>query len=125
MEARLLYRGRAWAVYLLAEGVHEFAREFVTKELTREQQTGIRRLLTRVADHGLPHNIRQFRQLSGHPLAEFKRQQVRLLCFFDGQGRIILTHGFKKKSDATDPDEIRRALRMREAYYAGRSDVER
>jgi phage-related protein len=49
-------------------------------------------------------------------LAEFKRHGVRLLCFFDGPGRIILTHGFKKQSDRTPPQEIERALRLRDAY---------
>jgi mRNA-degrading endonuclease RelE of RelBE toxin-antitoxin system len=125
MEARILYRGRTWTIYLLAEGTREYAREFVSTELTKEQQTQIRRLLRRAADHGLPESPSQFRRLHGHPnLAEFKRFQVRLMCFFDGPSRIVLTHGFKKKTDATDPEQIKRALRMREAYLQEKTDHE-
>lgn len=117
MEARLLYRGRVWTLYLLAEGTREFAREFVDGELTTEQRAQVINLLKRVADEGLPSNPARYRVLQGHAnLAEFKRSQVRLLCFFDGPGRIVLTHGFKKKTDRTPREEIERALRLRDAY---------
>ena len=119
MEARLLYRGRVWSLYLLKEGEREFAREFVERDLTDVQRTQIRNLLTRVAYHGLPARRETYRVLHGHAnLVEFKRGEVRLLCFFDGPGRIVLVHGFKKKSDRTPPQEIERALRLRDAYLA-------
>lgn len=54
----------------------------------------------------------------------FKRFQSRLMCFFEepdklGEARrVVLTHGFKKKSDRTPPQEIERAVRLRDAYLA-------
>ena len=97
MEAHPLYtRGREWKLYILAEGDREFAREFV-QGLEKNQQDQVKALLKRVAEHGLPSNIQQFRRFHDHPnLAEFKRSGVRLICFFDGPGRIVITHGFKE-----------------------------
>ena len=119
MDTRLLYRGRVWSLYLLREADREFAREFVERELTDVQRTQIRNLLTRAADHGLPPRREVYRVLRGHSnLVEFKRGEVRLLCFFDGPRRIVLVHGFKKKSDRTPPQEIERALRLRDEYLA-------
>jgi hypothetical protein len=126
MEARVLYRGQVWTMYLLAEGDREFAREFVNSRLTKVQQDQMKALLRRSADQGLPSNTAHFHTFSGYEgLGEFKRFGVRLMCFFDGPGRIVLTHGFKKKSDDLDPQQIKRAVRMREAYWKGEAQHER
>jgi len=73
-------------------------------------------LLSKTAISGRPPvNKEKFDKLEG-PLFEFKSFQDRLPCFFDGQGRIVLTHGFSKKSRRTPREEIERALRLRAEY---------
>jgi phage-related protein len=117
VEARRIYRGRVLEIWYLAEGDRAYAREFVYGELTRDEQNQIIRLVQRMANEGEIRNVQQFRGLRGHAnLYEFKRFQTRLMCFYDGPGRLVLTHGFKKKTDRTPPEEIERALRLREAY---------
>jgi phage-related protein len=119
VEARRIYRGRRLDVYYLVDGTRAYARDFVYGELTRSEQSQVVALVQRIADQGDLDNMEQFRQLHGYSnLYEFKRFSVRLMCFFDGRGRIVLTHGFKKKTDRTPRQEIDRALRLRDAYLA-------
>jgi len=117
----VLYRGRIRTIFLLAERDREPAREFVNSKLTKAQQDQIKSLLRWSADEGLPTNTAHFHTFSGYEgLGEFKRFGIRLMCFFDGPGRIVLTHGFKKKSDDIDPEQIKRAVRMRDEFRKGK-----
>ncbi|WP_210414482.1 type II toxin-antitoxin system RelE/ParE family toxin [Leptospira wolffii] len=43
----------------------------------------------------------------------------RLLCFWGGRNRLILTHGFQKKIRKTPGKEIERAERYRKNYFGG------
>ncbi len=47
----------------------------------------------------------------------FGNNTVRLLAFFDGPRKIILTHGFRKKSQKTPRQEIQRAERYKREYF--------
>src|SRR5262245_17072890 len=118
MDARL-FRQAVWTIDILVDSEHEFVREFLGA-LERNQPQEFRRiiaLLLAVAANGPPHNIQKYRAITGVPgqLAELKGHQARLMCFFDGPRRIVLTHGFLKKRNR-EPDEIRRALQLRDAY---------
>lgn len=42
----------------------------------------------------------------------------RVFCFFDEGRVIVLMNGFQKKTQKTPKNEIERALRIREEYYA-------
>ncbi|MGH2588287.1 MAG: hypothetical protein ACRDJE_25485 [Dehalococcoidia bacterium] len=87
MEAREFVPG-AWTLYLLADGSREFVREFL-EELKSHRPQEYKKIVARLrgaAVNGPPRNTQHFRQIqgvSGH-LAEFKADQVRIVCFFDG-----------------------------------------
>jgi phage-related protein len=55
-------------------------------------------------------------------LFEIRVQQAsnifRIFCFFDEGKLIVLINGFQKKTQKTPKDEIERALRIKEEYYA-------
>jgi hypothetical protein len=67
----------------------------------------------------MPHS----RKLSGHDLWELRVRQAGTICrlfYFHDRNRIyIVTSGYVKKSDKTDPNEIRRALRLKAEYLGG------
>lgn len=44
----------------------------------------------------------------------------RIFCFFDEAKLIILMNGFQKKTQKTPKQEIERALKIKEEYYAER-----
>jgi len=77
-------------------------------------------LLKRTADFGLPKNTEKFKSLKGSGIYEFKSYQVRILCFFDREKVIILTHGFIKKRDKAPRREITKAEKFMRKYRAWR-----
>ncbi|NTW35563.1 MAG: hypothetical protein HGB17_05450 [Syntrophobacteraceae bacterium] len=44
------------------------------------------------------------------------QDQVRVYCFFDAGRVILLTHGALKKQKKANPEDLKRAKRLREAY---------
>ena len=69
------------------------------------------------AEHGDPRNERKCRRLSPN-LFELKEGAHRVPFFYDSRRRgvVVLTHGFRKRSDKTPAREIRRAVGLREEY---------
>ena len=49
---------------------------------------------------------------------QFGGNIYRVFCFFDEGKIIVLMNGFQKKTEKTPQNEIERALRIREEYYA-------
>lgn len=49
---------------------------------------------------------------------QFGSDIFRIFCFFDDGKLIILLNGFQKKTQKTPKKEIKRALKLREEYYA-------
>lgn len=110
----------AWTIDLLADGPRQPALDFL-QSLKANRAAEYKKIAARLdfaAKNGPPRNIQQFRVIKGvsGQLAEFKAGDVRIMCFFDGPQRIVLTHGFIKKRDKTEPEEIQRAVQMRDAY---------
>ena len=65
-----------------------------------------------------------FRKLVGTDLFEFRIRWesniYRLLCFFDRNDTVVITHGFVKKTQKTPQGEVDRAERYRQDYFARR-----
>ena len=63
------------------------------------------------------------KQLVGHELYELRVRQgsniVGLFYFFEREAIIVVTSGYRKKSDRTDRREIERALRLKERHLNG------
>ncbi len=49
---------------------------------------------------------------------QFGGNIYRVFCFFDEGKIVVLMNGFQKKTEKTPQNEIDRALRIREEYYA-------
>ena len=63
-----------------------------------------------IGEHGRIFNEEKFKHLTGSDqIFEFKVNDGRVLCFFFAGGRLVLTHGFIKKSNRTPKVEIARA----------------
>ncbi len=65
-----------------------------------------------------------FKKLVGTELYEFRIRWesniYRLICFFDRNDKVIITHGFVKKTQKTPRGEIDRAEKYRRDYFARR-----
>jgi hypothetical protein len=85
------------------------ARDFV-ENLEPPDQRKLVVLLRRMAEHGNVPNEQQFKHVKGK-LFEFKKHQIRVFCFRDGDSW-ILTNGYKKKEDRLRRAKIRQAERI-------------
>ncbi|MFQ5424458.1 MAG: type II toxin-antitoxin system RelE/ParE family toxin [Phycisphaerae bacterium] len=80
------------------------AKEFI-EGLPEADQRKIAVLLHRMAEKGDVPNRQQFKPVRGK-LFEFKKHQIRVFCFRNGD-RWLLTNGYKKKTDRLDSGQIR------------------
>jgi len=73
-------------------------------------------LFKRMGDYGKIHDITKFRY-EGDSIFVFKPQPDRFLSFFVKEKKIIITSGFKKKSQKLPKDEKVRAINYRNEYF--------
>jgi len=117
MGTTIIKRGKVFEIRAMTNENRCPVREFIDN-LEKKDQQKVMALLVRLADHGMLGNEQKFRKLEGKGagLWEFKSFQARILCFFDRERLVILTHGFVKKSNATPAVEIEKAVRLRKEY---------
>lgn len=119
-----LYSGKRYALYAILENGKCPIRDFISG-LTVKNKNKILPLLDYTTQNGPPHNEEKFKKLETRdkiPLFELKAGQVRILCTFDGQSIIVLTHGFIKKQQKAPRSEIDRAFRLLRRYRERFSD---
>ena len=73
-------------------------------------------LFKRMGDYGKIHDITKFRY-EGDSIFVFKPQPDRFLSFFVKEKKIIITSGFKKKTQKLPKDEKVRAINYRNEYF--------
>lgn len=74
-------------------------------------------LFERLGDHGKIANKEKFKKLEGTDgVFEFKSHQIRLLCFFTNDRRVIVCRGVTKKRDKHDSADIEHAIECWRAY---------
>ncbi|MXZ45781.1 MAG: type II toxin-antitoxin system RelE/ParE family toxin [Chloroflexi bacterium] len=81
--------------------------------LARKDRAVLAAHLERVADHGPLYNPAKSTPLTGYDFLEFRSGQQRVFwCYASGR-RIVLLHGFTKKSSQTPRRELNRGERLR------------
>lgn len=87
--------------------------EFVAS-LDLRDQAKLHVLFQKLADTGQISNKEKFKKIEGtEGFFEFKSFQIRMPCYFVAGGLVVITHGFRKKSDRIPPSEIERAKQIR------------
>jgi hypothetical protein len=84
--------------------------------LSKLDKEKILRIIKRLANEGKVTNRQQFKKIEGEEFFEFKNFQIRMPCYFHADGRVIITHGFIKKGDSIEPEQIDRMKRIRDEY---------
>lgn len=88
--------------------------DFYCKELDETEQGKLHALFVRMGDTGVIRDDRKFKRIEGTDLFEFKNFQIRMPCYHLPGGLLVITHGFRKRSDRIPPAEIARAKRIRQ-----------
>lgn len=118
IESEIIYRGRCFTISGITVNGRCFAQEFI-EDLDEPDKKKFIALLQKSADEGPPKNREKFNHLEDK-LYEFKSYQARVICFFEKDKLILLTHGFRKKKDKTPKEEIKRAKMLMEQYQSRR-----
>ncbi len=114
-----LISGKRYDIHALVKNEKCLVQEFIN-DCQESDQKKIIALLNRAADSGPPRNEEKFKSIKNTNLWEFKSHQVRILCAFEKDRIIILSHGFIKKSKKTPKREIERAKNLFKEYSQGR-----
>jgi phage-related protein len=103
---------------VIVKGARVPAVEHIYRLAERERRK-VFAFLERTAHSGpLGYTEDRSKKLTDHILELKPTSEVRLLYFFDGRNRLVITHGFTKKRGRTPPAEIRRAESLRAEYLA-------
>ena len=112
-----IYRGQIFHIEAVALDGDTAPAEVWLDSLSVKQQQKFASLFKLLADAGKLWNERKFKHLEGSDqIFEFKVDDGRVLCFFFVGQRVILTHGFSKKSQKTPKGEIERAEKYKTEF---------
>ena len=114
-----IYRGQVFHIEAVVLNNGGAPAEEWLDSLPQKQQQKFAALFKLLADAGKLWNERKFKHLEGSDqIFEFKVDDGRVLCFFFVGQRVILTHGFAKKSPKTPKGEIERAEKYKAEFIA-------
>jgi len=88
--------------------------DFIDNDITTEEKRRLIRRFEYLLQTDPPYNKEYFRY-EGKGIYAIKSNYVRILCFFlrDAPRRtLVLTNGFKKKSQKAPPEELKKAIRI-------------
>ena len=100
-----------WAI----EGSGKQAALEFFEQLREDEAAKVQVLFERLAEHGRINNKQQFKKLEdlqGHPIWEFKRDQIRFLGRLGPGKQFLVAHGLKKKQDKHRPSDLDRTARI-------------
>ncbi len=118
VSTRIVAEGSAFSVYEILSGDRSHVEDFF-HELPMDTRRRVVRLIEFIADHGTPSSQQKFRHEEDGIYA-IKQGQARIYCFFDAGRVILLTHGTIKKKEKADPEDLKRAKRLRKAYLTAK-----
>ncbi|MBM4273456.1 MAG: type II toxin-antitoxin system RelE/ParE family toxin [Deltaproteobacteria bacterium] len=112
----VLYKGKFHTVELAVIANDRCPAKKFLNDLSKIDREKILRVIKRLAEEGKLTNPEQFKKIEGEDFFEFKSFQIRMPCYFQAAGRLIITHGFMKKESWIRPEEIDRMKRIRHEY---------
>ena len=116
-KSKLVYDGKVFKIEFFVTESGKVPAEEWLESLTEKQQAKFVALFMRFGDLGKIWNERKFKHLSGtDQIFEFKVDSGRVLSFFFYGKRLVLTHGFSKKSAKTPKKEIEMAEKFKQEF---------
>jgi len=115
MACERLYRGKACTLYAIVVRGKCPVQNFING-LDKKRKKQVIALLELLADQGPLYNAEKFRWI-GDEIFELKtRSGARILGFFAGRRKIVLTHGFPKGKAKAFQREVKKAQRLRKQF---------
>lgn len=71
------------------------------------------------------HYIKYLRDGVYELRVNYGNNELRLFFIYDGDTIVVLFNGFRKKTQKTPDNEIRKAIRLKEEYYGSKTEADR
>lgn len=111
----LVYSGKYFDVmWAIRKSGRSESKKFFER-LERKEQDKLFALFIRLADTRQITNKQQFNYVD-KGIWEFKRDQIRMPCYYSEDNKAVITHGFIKKTEKMPLNEFNRAIRIRKEY---------
>lgn len=111
---RLVSQGAVYSIHAIVEGKRCPFETFFMK-LEGPDKGKLRALFNFIAEKGPPRNETKFKH-EDDDIYAIKLGQIRVYCFFDAGRMIVVTHGTIKKKQKANPEDLKRAKRLRDEY---------
>lgn len=113
----LIYKGEIFTIEAVELDSGQVPAEEWLDSIDQKSQVKFAALFKQLGDIGKIWNEQKFKHLEGSDqIFEFKVDNGRILCFFFVGQRVILTHGFVKKSAKTPKGEITRGEKIKALF---------
>lgn len=117
MAGHVVYRGTARTIVWATDSSGKMRGREYFEGLDQRDRAKFDAKFSRMGDMGTIRNPEHFAP-EGDGIYVFKIFKHRLFCFFDGI-EVVITHGFKKKSNKMPRTELERAKRIRSEHMKG------
>jgi hypothetical protein len=115
----LIYKGEYFSVYFHAETIDSSCVHDYFESCDEATQSSLLFLARTIADIGRIYDETKFRvEDRQDKIYCFKPKKERFFCFFFAGKKIIITSAYTKKSQKLDRGELKKAIRIRNEYFA-------
>ena len=115
----LIYKGEYFSVYFQAETIDSSCVHGYFESCDEATQSSLLFLARTIADIGRIYDEIKFRvEDRQNKIYCFKPKKERFFCFFFAGKKIIITSAYTKKSQKLDRGELKKAIRIRNEYFA-------
>ena len=115
------YRGDAYTIEWYFDEKHNSDALEYYNQLTVQERIQLLKLFKRMGDSGEIHDKTKFRS-EGDKIYAFKPKPDRFLCFFCEGRKIVVTNGFRKKTQKTPKRNRRPRKKQNSKKYAQKKD---
>ncbi len=122
MSKAILLKGSCFTLSALRVNNECLVETFISS-LPEKDQNQLVAQLKYIADNGPPHNEEKFKKLVDDVFQIKTRRGIRVLCFFDGEKSLLLTHGFPKPKSKVLRVEISKAIEWRKDYFKNKVNL--
>jgi|266.fasta.fasta_contig_101_520427_length_617_multi_4_in_0_out_0_1 hypothetical protein len=114
----IVYSGNKFDIEFIEFGNGKSEAEEFYNGLSEKDKVGIYKLFMALGNNGFIKSKTHF-IYEGDKIYAFKNEQVRFLCFFTNERKVVITHGFIKKQDKIPANEKEKALKVKKLYEKG------
>ena len=115
MRTKCEFKGNAFSIDVLVLDDESCPVAEFLIALSQSDRRKVDVLLELLGSKGRISNKEHFKKIEGTDLFEFKRHQIRLICFFTPEKKVVICHALLKKQDKHRARDLEYAEKLRKS----------